>query len=208
MGKRKRENAVNLDSFLDILTCLQGVLMLIIITTGIDAAQTKIMVATPIELAGNERPIYIECRNDQLFLVPVAEARQAIQTRQLELLKVRRENTDVASVLQKVGESDVDIGTYVVDFTRYLSGQIALMPKRDAEGKDLVEGYALTNTDLETDEKWFGKIVANMDNENERLNFLVRDDSYDVFKRARFVAWAKKVKVTYQLVPPSEPLIF
>jgi hypothetical protein len=55
MGKKKDHgNAVNLDSFLDILTCLQGVLMLVIISTGIDAAQTKVLMPTPIERQSNE----------------------------------------------------------------------------------------------------------------------------------------------------------
>src|SRR5690606_30146397 len=102
MGK-KRGTGISLDSFLDILTCLQGVLMLIIITTGIDAAQTKVMVATPIELAGDERPIYIECRNNELYLVPLAEARQAIQTKQLEIMRSKREASDTADLLQAVG---------------------------------------------------------------------------------------------------------
>lgn len=207
MGK-KRETGISLDSFLDILTCLQGVLMLIIITTGIDAAQTKVMVATPIELAGDERPIYIECRNNELYLVPLAEARQAIQTKQLEIMRSKREASDTADLLQAVGSADVDIGNYVIDFTRYLSGQIALMPKKDAEGNDLEKGYRIENAELENENTWFGGILYNMDPENERLNFLVRDDSFEVFKMARFLAWTKKVKVTYSLVPKNEPLIF
>jgi len=205
---KKRDTGISLDSFLDILTCLQGVLMLIIITTGIDAAQTKVMVATPIELAGDERPIFIECRNNELFLVPLAEARQAIQAKQLEIMKAKRESSDMVDMLQAVGSADLDIGDYEVDFTRYLSGQIALMPKKDEAGKDLVKGYRIDNAELENENTWFGGILFNMDPEDERLNFLVRDDSFEVFKMARFLAWTKKVKVTYSLVPKNEPLIF
>jgi len=205
---KKRDTGISLDSFLDILTCLQGVLMLIIITTGIDAAQTKVMVATPIELAGDERPIFIECRNNQMYLVPMAEARQAIMAKQLEIMKAKRESSDMADILQAVGSADLDIGDYVVDFTRYLSGQIALMPKQDEAGNDLVQGYSIKNAELENENTWFGGILFNMDPENERLNFLVREDSFEVFKMARFLAWTKKVKVTYSLVPKNEPLIF
>lgn len=208
MGRKKRGDAISLDSFLDILTCLQGVLMLIIITTGIDAAQTKVMVATPIELAGNERPIYIECRNNELFLVPLAEARQAIQAKQLEVMRAKREAGDTVSVLEAVASADIDIGNYYVDFTRYLSGQIALVPKKDKDGNDAVHGYAIENAEKENENTWFGSIVYNMDPQNERINFLVRDNSFEVFKTARFVAWTKQVKVTYNLVPQNEPLLF
>ena len=201
MGKDKGPS-VNLDSFLDILTCLQGVLMLIIITTGIDAAQTKVVVATPIELAGNERPIFIECRNNQLFRVPVVEAKQAIEQKQLEVMKARRESTNVVDVLEAVGKADIDIGDYVVDFTRYLNGQIALIPKPDSEG------YSFSVAETEGENTWFGRIVSEMDKDNERINFLVRDDSFSIFKLARVVAWTKKIKVTYTLISRSDPLIF
>ncbi|HMO50011.1 MAG TPA: hypothetical protein PKE26_04095 [Kiritimatiellia bacterium] len=199
---KKRDNGVSLDSFLDILTCLQGVLMLIIITTGIDAAQTKVMVATPIELAGNERPIYIEARNNQLFTVPLEDARRAVAAKQLEVVRARRAAGDASDVMEAIGSADIDLGTYVVDFTRFLSGQIALMPKDD------VMGYSFEVAERENENTWFGRIVAEMDRENERLNFLVRDDSFEIFKLARFVAWTKNIKVTYSLIPRNEPLIF
>lgn len=202
MAKKSDTASISLDSFLDILTCLQGVLMLIIITTGIDAAQTKVLVATPIELAGDERPIYIEVRNNQLFRVPVAEARTAIAAKQESIVALRRSATDTATVLGAVGAADIDLGDYVVDFTRFLGGQVAMLPKEGATG------YTIENAEAETSEKWFGRIVNEMDVENERINFLVRDDSFDAFKLARFVAWTKNVKVTFSLIPRNEPLIF
>jgi len=201
-GKRTRGTAVSLDSFLDILTCLQGVLMLIIVSTGIDAAQTKVIVATPIELAGDEKPIYIECRNNELFLVPVAEARQAINQKQLEVLKARRDASSTVEVLESIGNADIDLGDYVIDFTRYLGGQIALMPK------DGTKGYTFESGESENENTWYGRIVTQMDVENERINFLVRDDSFNIFKKARIVAWTKKAKVTYSLVSKNDPLIF
>lgn len=201
MGKRKRDTGISLDSFLDILTCLQGVLMLIIITTGIDAAQTKIIVATPIELDSGERPIYLEARNNQLFVVPVDEARKAIVEKQTEMIKIRRSTANSAEVLEAVGRADIDVGEYVVDFARYLGGQIALMPKPESVG------YKIEDVHAETESNWFGRIVANMDLQNDMLNFLVRDDSFEMFKLARLYAWKKEAKVTYSLIPPNEPLI-
>lgn len=203
MGKRKRDTGISLDSFLDILTCLQGVLMLIIITTGIDAAQTKIIVATPVELSGNERPIYIEARDNMLFRVPLDGARKAILERQRDIVRMRRSaEASTVDVLEAVGSSDVDIGDYIVDFSRFLGGQIAMMPKEGSKG------YTFTSHEAETPTNWFGKIVHEMDRENERINFLVRDDSFDIFKLARLVAWAEDVKVTYSLIPRNEPLTF
>jgi len=202
------ENSVSLDSFLDILTCLQGVLMLIIITTGIDAAQTKVMIATPMEMVGNERPVYIECRNNELFLIPIAEAREAVRAKAQELTEIRKKTSNISDVLQAVGTADVDIGAYVLDFSRYLGGKIALRPKLDENGVVVFPGHDMGETGKETESGWFGNIIANMDIENERIVFKVRDDSFDIFKLARVYAWTKKAKVTYELLSSADPLIF
>lgn len=64
MGRKKKKtgDAVNLDSFLDILSCLVGVLILIIILTSIDASQTKILIPTPMAQKTDKKMLFIECR--------------------------------------------------------------------------------------------------------------------------------------------------
>lgn len=178
--------------------------MLIIITTGIDAAQTKVIMATPIELAGNERPIYIESRSDQLFIVPVDEARKAIREKQQDIIRKRREQQSTVDIMEAVGSADVSIGTYTVDFARFLAGQIALIPNED------IAGYSFEdhNKEMSNPTNWFCNIISNMDVDNERINFLVRDDSYKIFKLARLAAWSKNIKVTYSLIPRNEALTF
>jgi hypothetical protein len=47
-----------------------------------------------------------------------------------------------------------------------------------------------------------------MDPDTEVLSFLVRDDSYRVFKLARALAWNEKIEVTYQLLDLDDPLRF
>ena len=62
MGKKKRGQAVVLDSFLDLMTCMLGVLMLIILLTGVDAAQIKVLIPTPIAHSTDKKPVFVECR--------------------------------------------------------------------------------------------------------------------------------------------------
>jgi hypothetical protein len=161
-----------------------------------------VVVATPIELAGNEKPIFIECRHNQLFRVPVVEAKQAVQQKQIEVIKARQASGDVVDVMESIGKADIDVGDYVVDFTRYLSGQVALLPKTNSVG------YSIDSAEKENENTWFGRILSEMDVKNERINFLVRDDSFTVFKLARVLAWTKKVKVTYTLISRDDPLVF
>jgi biopolymer transport protein ExbD len=78
MGRRKRGTSVNLDSFLDLMTCMLGILILMILLTGIDASQIKVLIPTPMEQESDKRPLFIECRNNELFLISIEDiSRQA-----------------------------------------------------------------------------------------------------------------------------------
>lgn len=44
--------------------------------------------------------------------------------------------------------------------------------------------------------------------DEEMIVFLVRDDSFQVFKFARALAWIQKVEVGYELLDLDEPIKF
>ncbi len=199
---KSRDSGVSLDSFLDILTCLQGVLMLIIITTGIDAARTKVLVKTPLQVLGNEKPIYIEARNNKLYRIPLDDIKREVAQARAEIARTNPEG-DTASILQTIGDTKIVVGDYVVDMSYAMVGQIALLPNPDTTG-----GYTFEDPGLENANTWYGRIIAEMDKENEKLSFIVRDDSFPIFKRARVKAWTDKAKVGFQLIGQNEPIRF
>ena len=192
--------SVSLDSFLDILTCLEGVLMLIIISTGIDAAQTKVLIPTPMEQESEKKPIYIECRNDQMFEIPVDDLIKKSQDKLEEIAKEAK--GDSLILLQKMGESTITNEAFEVDLTYALLGQIAILPIADASG------YPLTDYSKENEMGWYGKIVTSLNHEKEMISFIVRDDSFNVFKQARRYAWGKRADVSYDLIGVDEPIRF
>lgn len=200
MAKRVRGSPIVLDSFLDIMTCMLGVLMLIILLTSIDASQIKILIPTPFAHHSNKTPLYLECRGDRLFLVPVMDLRKKAE----ETIKriAAEAQGDVVTVLSRLAEERPRVENYEADLTYALAGQIALVP---AEG---AKGYALTDVAHETAMDWLGRILVGLDKEKEMLTFLVRDDSFDVFKKARGLAWARKVEVSYELLDQGEPIKF
>ena len=200
MAKRSREASVRLDSFLDIMTCLVGVLVLIILLTGIDAAQIQVLIPTPLGHAADLRQIIIECRNDMLYLVPLDDIRQhAVKA----LDEISEEAAgDMVKVMQLLAERRVRVGDYEVDLAQAMSGHLILVP---VPGE---EGYALRSIETETAGKWFGRILARIDTKEEMLTFLVRDDSYTVFKRARALAWQKKIEVAYELLDARDVIRF
>lgn len=200
MGKRKRAQAVVLDSFLDLMTCMLGVLMLIILLTGVDAAQIKVLIPTPIAHSTDKKPVFVECREEQLFAVPLAELRQLAQA---ELNKISKEaKGDTAQMLKQLANASAKTEFYQVDLTYALLGQFAIIPVPDAKG------YLLQDVAKERATDWYGRILTGLNSEKEMLSFLVRDDSYDVFKRARGLAWARKIEVSYELLDSQAPIKF
>ncbi len=200
MAKKVRGAPIVLDSFLDIMTCMLGVLMLIILLTSIDASQIKILIPTPFAHASAKKPIYLECRNGGLFAVPLAELRDKAEA---EVKRIAAEaRGDPAAMLNMLSEARLQGENYAVDLTYALVGQFALVPVAGAKG------YVIQSAAQETAATWFGRILTAMDREKEMLTFLVRDDSFDVFKRARGLAWAHKIEVSYELLDQSEPIKF
>ena len=200
MAKKDRGDAVNLDSFLDIMTCLVGVLVLIIILTGVDASQIKMVIPTPIGRPTDMRPIFIECRGERLFSIPVAEINEKCENRLREI--AREVQGESGLLLERLATETVTTDAYSVDLTYTLVAQFALSPIPG------VEGYALTNWRKEGADDWFGAILAKVDKKEERVTFLVRDDSFKVFKDARKLAWSQNIECSYELLDKNDPIKF
>lgn len=69
-----------------------------------------------------------------------------------------------------------------------------------------VEGYYIDSPTEETDEMWFGSQLAELDTQSQYISFVVRPDSYDIFRRARKVLWDRKIPSTLQLMNKNAPL--
>jgi biopolymer transport protein ExbD len=200
MGKRDRGSSVNLDSFLDIMTCMLGILVLMIILTGIDASQIKVLVPTPIEKVSDKRPVFIECRNNELFLISVQEITKLANERFKALAEAYKD--DQAGFVANLETNVVRLDAYEVDLSFALIGQYALRPLPD------VKGYHIRDAAKETASDWFGKLLGAVNKDEEVLTFLVRDDSFEVFKKARALAWLQSLDASCELMDIAEPLRF
>jgi hypothetical protein len=185
------------------MTCLVGVLILILILTSIDASQIKVLIPTPMEHETDKKPVFIECRNDELFLVPVAELRGLTKEALADgAAQARSEGMNEAEMLQLLKTLEVGTENYRVDLNFALLGQLAISP---LEG---TKGYVFEDIQKETSAQWYGQVLSNLDKETEMLSFLVRDDSFGVFKRARHLAWQLKVEVAYHLLDVNDLIKF
>ena len=206
MAKKKSEGAsVNLDSFLDIMTCLVGVLVLIIILTGIDASQIKVLINTPMEYESDKRPVFIECRNNQLFLIPLEEINKVADDKLREIAGKKHISTkEIYRLASETKSAKTD--HYWVDLTYSLIGQTVLNPIDGQPGYDLAKQYKEKGEETSSD--WFGSIIAKFNKEDQMLSFIVRDDSFKVFKIARALAWMERIDVSYELLPSGEQIKF
>jgi len=191
---------MDLSSFTDLMTCILGVLVLIILLTGIDASQITVLVATPKEMQSDDKsPVFFECRKNQLFHISVEELKQACDAKTQELQE--RVGGDENEFLKQAAQTMLELNGQKLDYTYALMGKYVLLPISDAEG------YKLESQAGETPDKWFGSRLANIDPKTQFICFLVRPDSYRVFQRARNMAWIKEINVACELQDEKNPIM-
>ncbi len=200
--KAGNESAVNLDSFLDVLTCLQGILMLVIIATGIDAAQTKVLIPTPIERQSSKKPLYLECRNDLVYPLDVQGLAREARTKMTQATLAAA--GDQMKMMQLLTELKVNDDYYEVDLSYYMLGRLAVRPKAE----DAAEGFALDEQSTFSTDNFMVRTLKNMDPEAERIVLLVRDDSFTVFKVAQRLSFLAKVEISVEIYDLRELLWF
>ena len=191
---------MDLSSFTDIMTCILGVLVLIILLTGIDASQITVLVATPKEMTSDDKsPVMFECRNNQLFQISIEELKKACDAKTEEIRE--RVQNDETEFLKQASQTIMEIDGQRLDYTFALMGKYMLMPIQDAKG------YALESISKETADKWFGSRLAAIDPATQFVCFFVRPDSYMVFQRARQLAWMKSISVACELQDEKNPIM-
>ena len=62
MRRKKKKNAP-FNSFIDVMTCLAGALVLIILLVITQIQEVKVVIPTPMEHKSSKKPVFIECRN-------------------------------------------------------------------------------------------------------------------------------------------------
>lgn len=191
---------MDLSSFMDIMTCILGILILIILLTGIDASQITVLVSTPKELTGDDkRPVFFECRNKTLFHISLDELKKAVDGK-TEDLRERVQN-DENEFLKLAAQTQLDVEGQRVDYTYALMGRYVLFPIADAEG------YKFERYLREKDDMWYGSRLAAIDPETQFICFFVRPDSFKVFQQARALAWLRGIGVSVELQDERNPIM-
>jgi hypothetical protein len=71
-------------------------------------------------------------------------------------------------------------------------------------GQD-AKGYPIDDPMAETADQWFGAQLARLDPHTHYVEFLVRPDSFNVFRNARKVCWNNGLESSCRLLGDNEP---
>ena len=138
---------MDLSSFMDIMTCILGILILIILLTGIDATQINVLVATPQEDTGDDkRPIFFECRNNELFLISFDKIKSIIDAKTEEI--AGRVAGNESEFIKQAASTILKIDGQQIGFSHAMIGRYFLMPDPD------VPGYRIENYRQEGSDSW------------------------------------------------------
>ena len=192
--------AIDLSSFTDLMTCILGVLVLIILLTGIDASQITVLVATPKEITADDKSaVFFECRKNQLFQISLEEMKKACDIKTEELKE--KTKADQNEFLKQAAQTTLLLDGQKLDYTYALMGKYVLIPDFDAAG------YKFERYLSETDEMWYGSRLAKIDPHTQFVCFFVRPDSYKIFQQARALAWLRNINVACELQDEKNPIM-
>lgn len=165
-------------------------------------ATHTLLVPPPAEHVSGREPVYVECRNDQLYQVDMARFLREAERR-------------VAAIAQQVGGDQQQMRAalagpaarladtfYEVDFSGGLAGEIALRPRAEAPPGEPVDD----EEGLEGD-GFLPRLLRQMGNQ-QRLKLLVRDDSYRSFKYAQRLALLARVETSVDVYSSGEAIVY
>ena len=191
---------LDLSSFTDILTCILGILILIILLTGIDASQIQVLVSTPKEHTGDDKsPVFFECRNQSLFHISLDGIKQAVDAKTEAIRENVQDNE--AEFLKAASQTQMEIEGQRLDYTYALMGRYVLFPIPEASG------YQFGKYLEESDDMWYGSRLAGLDPRTQFICLFYRPDSFKVFQQARALAWLRGFDVSVELQEAKNPIM-
>lgn len=215
MRSRQRKALMpSFDSFLDIVTNVIGVMVLIVIVTVVNSGGMDISLGTPMlrPAPENARPACFECRGNRIVYIDVQELSEQFDACVLEHTGKTwddLEYDDVDQVPNLFEENDVGTEFYRIKFEiskidygffSRKSPTWIYQPRADDQGETISE-----INDPDSD---YQRLLDSLDSKARFVNFTVRPDSFEVFRAARRLARAKGLATGWFPRPCEEPLAY
>ena len=172
MRTRRRSTSISMDSFLDIVTNVVGVMVLIAVLTVLISRDISITLGTPVlhKPPREAQPVYFECRRNRIVPIDPRSAMENVRT-------FARKHGDS---IRELNENDVGNRYYRLKFEGY---RLVYKPRAEVQGE--------TGVDLARPGSNYVEALTACQSDSHYPYFMVREDSFEVFRLARKIARAR-----------------
>ncbi|MCO5043721.1 MAG: hypothetical protein M9963_12365 [Kiritimatiellae bacterium] len=200
MAKRpqKKEPELNVTSFCDIITVSIVALFMVMVIVIDIALRTPKVRPTPLAIETTNMPVYVECRNNQLYFIDRVEIMQALRSAQ-EAAR-RRALSGQTNTLADALSEDIGNTYYRLDNSFIMLGVTALIPRPG------VPGIAPPNEEEPNGD--FDQLLKTFSTNLHYMVYLVRDDSFETFRKARDLGAQHGFLTGWEYIGRDEPLTF
>lgn len=220
--RRTRNNGIpsqNLDSFLDILTNTVGVLMFIGLFVSLLAVEVGTVIRTPLSTQTNKVGKFFELRNNQVFYVNDPKIEKEIQKAFSKLPRcyepeipenvssymydffleqIRKYQRCLVGRNRQLNTFYINNGDYMVRFLE--NGSLKYEPVFGSKGENAQE--------LKIENSKFNAVLNSLDPNYNFIAFIVRPDSFALFRTARSEALSQGFDVGWEPFKQDRVLVF
>lgn len=199
MPKRpsKGNPELNVVTFCDIVTVsIVALFMALVIVIDISLKTPKLR-AAPIALSITNAPVYIDCRDNQLYVIDRVEIDLAINA----ALKDIRSRAAAGNPVTKEEALGMDIGNdyYRIDNGKLAVGQVYLNPRPQRPGMPPPK---------DKDPGPFARVLERLQTNTHYMVYIVRDNSFDAFRKARELATQYGFRNGWEYISHEESISF
>jgi len=196
---KKADPELLLVSFCDILTISISALFMATIVTVFEATKVPELSMVPMAMATEKTAVFFECRSNEVFAVDLGRLQEQV-AEVLKSVDPAASRGGMADMLKVIQGRQITNQYYRVNPSYLLTGTVALQPRPDATGE--------TFDQIQRPVSKFQLNLREIDPARFYVAFLVRDDSFDVFRKARETADKIGFDVGWELLGADEPIKF
>jgi hypothetical protein len=201
MGARvkKSDPELLLVSFCDILTISISALFMATIITVFESTKVPELRMTPKAIVSDKTAVFFECRNNQLFSIDKATLDDQVAD-MLNSVGAGARSGDIGQFLKAIQGRQVTNRYYRVNPSYLLAAVMALEPIPEVPGEKIEQ--------LDLSSNNFHLMLSQLSSKKQYIAFLVRDDSFPVFRKARTLADEQGYDTGWELLGIDEPIKF
>jgi hypothetical protein len=196
---KKGEPEMLIVSFCDIVTITTAAMFFAMLITVQEAVKIPVFRPTPRSIPTDKQVVFFECRNNELFNIDKARLDDQVADL-LNSVNPGVRGGDLTGFLKAIQGRQVTNQYYKVNPSYLLTAIMALEPRPEAPGENL--------DDVDRTNGKYQYVLQQLDPKKQYVAFLVRDDSFQMFRKARQVADKHGFDTGWELLGIDEPIKF